>query len=379
MHERFFLRNLKIFFMICERLEEDAMTAKPEPGKRGKKSRRVRLEDIAEACGVSLSTVSRALAGEKGVRPEIRQQILEAAKHSNYTVPRAVAGQKVILAASSAAMIDYVRNQFTLYVLEGLKERAGALGLEIVTRPMADKHEELVVLDEARNDPEVAGLLFLTIDDEDMLAATQGFDKSIVLLNSDDPLMRLSSVTPCNRSSARLAANHLIDLGHSRILFLMRPGRRTIERRYEGWRDALLHRGLPADDDLLVPVDDWLPELGIQAIASRIRQRGLDFTAVLAAGDSLAVGAMMGVQQMGYSVPGDVSVMGMDDLPQAAFLNPPLTTMHIPMREIGSSGLDLLYDNLSGLPYLPRRVELACHLVERASTGPARSGVPQSL
>ena len=352
------------------------MIAKPEPGKRGKKSKRVRLEDIAEACGVSLSTVSRALAGEKGVRPEIRQQILEAAKHSNYTVPRAVAGQKVILAASSAAMIDYVRNQFTLYVLEGLKERAQVLGLEIVTRPMADRSEELVVLEEARNDPEVAGLLFLTIDDEDMLAATQDFDKSIVLLNSDDPLMRLSSVTPCNRSSARLAANHLIDLGHSRILFLMRPGRRTIERRYEGWRDALLHRGLPADDDLLVPVDDWLPELGIQAIAARIRERGLDFTAVLAAGDSLAVGAMMGVQQMGYSVPGDVSVMGMDDLPQAAFLNPPLTTMHIPMREIGSSGLDLLYDNLSGLPYLPRRVELACHLVERASTGPVRSGVP---
>ena len=297
---------------------------------------------------------------------------MEAAKQANYIVPRTVAGQKVILAASSAAMIDYVRNQFTLYVLEGLKERAEALGLDIVTRPIADKREEMVILDEARNDPDVAGLLFLTIDDEEMLAATRGFDKSVVLLNSDDPLMRLSSVTPCNRSSARLAAEHLIDLGHERILFLMRPGRRTIERRYEGWRDALLHRGLQPDEDLIIPVDDWLPELAIQAIVTRIKERGLDFTAVLAAGDSLAVGAMMGVQQMGFSVPGDVSVMGMDDLPQAAFLNPPLTTMHIPMREIGSSGLDLLYDNLSGLPYLTRRVELACHLVERASTGPAR-------
>jgi DNA-binding LacI/PurR family transcriptional regulator len=348
------------------------MTAKPAAGKRGKKSKRVRLEDIAEACGVSLSTASRALAGEKGVRPEIRQQVMEAAKQANYVVPRTVAGQKVILAASSAAMIDYVRNQFTLYVLEGLKERADALGLDIVTRPIADKREEMVILDEARSDPDVAGLLFLTIDDEEMLAATRGFDKSVVLLNSDDPLMRLSSVTPCNRSSARLAAEHLISLGHERILFLMRPGRRTIERRYEGWRDALRHRNLPASEDLVVPVEDWLPELAIQAIVTRIKERGLDFTAVLAAGDSLAVGAMMGVQQMGFSVPGDVSVMGMDDLPQAAFLNPPLTTMHIPMREIGSSGLDLLYDNLSGLPYLPRRVELACHLVERASTGPAR-------
>ena len=349
------------------------MVVKPIAGKRGKKSKRVRLEDIAEACGVSLSTASRAIAGEKGVRPEIRQQVLEAAKLANYVIPTAIAGQKVILAASSAAMIDYVRNQFTLYVLEGLKERAQALGLEIVTRPIADRNEELAVLKEAQDDPQVAGLLFLTVDDEGMLAATRGFDKPVVLLNSDDPFMRLSSVTPCNRSSARLAADHLIGLGHERILFLMRPGRRTIERRYEGWKDALLHHGLAADADLVVPVEDWLPELAAQAIASRIDARGLDFTAVLAAGDSLAVGAMMGVQQRGYTVPGDVSVMGMDDLPQASFLNPPLTTMHIPMREIGSVALDLLRDSLSGLPMPPRRVELACHLVERASTATCRS------
>ena len=239
-------------------------------------------------------------------------------------------------------------------------------------RPIADRAEEVKILYEAREDPQVAGLLFLTIDDEAMLAATRGFDKPVVLLNGDDPFMRLSSVTPCNRSSARLAADHLIELGHERILFLMRPGRRTIERRYEGWQDALLHRGLPVDPDLVVPVEGWLPELAAQAIATRIEARGLDFTAVLAAGDSLAVGAMMGVQQRGYSVPGDISVLGMDDLPQAAFLNPPLTTMHIPMREIGSVALDLLRDSLSGLPMPPRRVELACHFVERASTGPRR-------
>ncbi|MGK9055145.1 LacI family DNA-binding transcriptional regulator [Neorhizobium sp. CSC1952] len=342
------------------------------PGKRGKKSRRVRLEDIAEKVGVSLSTVSRAIAGEKGVRADIRQRILEAAKDINYAVPTPVAGKKVVLAASSAAMIDYVRNQFTLYVLEGLRDRAQALGLDIVTRAVADEAEEKVVLEEARTDPDVAGLLFLTVDDEGMLAATRGFGKPVVLINGDDPTMRLSSVTPCNRSAAHLAADYLIRLGHSRILFLMRPGRRTIDRRREGWQDALLQHGLPCPADLVVPVDDWLPELAAQAIGERIRTKGLDFTAVLTAGDSLAVGAMMGVQQAGYSVPGDVSVMGMDDLPQAAFLNPPLTTMHIPMRELGSVALDLLRDDMSGFSVPPRRVELACHIAERQSTGPAK-------
>jgi DNA-binding LacI/PurR family transcriptional regulator len=83
---------------------------------------------------------------------------------------------------------------------------------------------------------------------------------------------------------------------------------------------------------------------------------------------------MMGIQQMGYSVPGDVSVMGMDDLPQAAFLNPPLTTMHIPMREIGYVALDLLRESLTNIPMPPRRIELACHLVTRGSTAARVSG-----
>lgn len=344
------------------------MIAKPEPGKRGKQSRRVRLEDIAEKVGVSLSTVSRALSGEKGVRADIRERVVEAAKAANYTVPTPVAGKKVIVAASSAAMIDYVRNQFTLYVLEGLRDRAQVLGLEIITCAVAGQAEENAVLEEALADPDVAGLLFLTVDDESILAAMRDFGKPVVMINGDDPLMRLSSVTPCNRSAARVAAEHLIKLGHERILFLMRPGRHTIERRREGWRDALVHHNLPYTDDLVVPVEDWLPELAAQAITKRLSEKGLDFTAVLAAGDSLAVGAMMGVQQAGYSVPGNVSVMGMDDLPQAAFLNPPLTTMHIPMRELGYVALDLLRDSLTSVPMPPRRVELACHLVLRAST-----------
>jgi DNA-binding LacI/PurR family transcriptional regulator len=256
-------------------------------------------------------------------------------------------------------------------VLEGLNERAGALGLEIVTRSLVDRAEELAMLEEARRDPQVAGVLFLTIDDESMLAATRGFEKPVVLLNCDDPDMRLSSVTPCNRSAGRLATDYLIRLGHRRILFLMRPGRRTIERRREGWQDALREHGLPVDDDMLLWVDDWVPDLATQAVIQRIGNHGLDFTAILAAGDSLAAGALVGVQQAGYTVPRDVSIMGIDNLPQAAFLTPPLTSMHIPKREIGMVALDVLRDALSGPPMPARRIELACHLVERQSAGPA--------
>ena len=246
-----------------------------------------------------------------------------------------------------------------------------ALGVELVSRSIAGPDDQIALLEEAATDPAVVGCLFLTLDDEAVLTLTGGFPKPVVLVNGDDPAMRHSSVTPCNRSAARLAAQHLIGLGHRRILFLMRRGRRTIERRFEGWQDALRESGLEAQG-LALEVNDWLPELAADAIGRRIAARGLDFTAVLAAGDSLAVGAMMGVQKAGYRVPADVSVMGMDDLPQAAFQSPPLTTMHIPMREIGAASLELLLHDLGGLRLPPRRVELACHLVERQSTAAVR-------
>ncbi len=113
-----------------------------------------------------------------------------------------------------------------------------------------------------------------------------------------------------------------------------------------------------------------------QAIAQRIARRGLDFTAVLTAGDSLAFGAIRGVQDAGYCVPEDVSVVGMDDLPLSAFCSPPLTTMHIPMREIGSAALSLLLDDLAPARLPPRRVELACHLVQRQSAARAAAHQP---
>lgn len=332
--------------------------------------KRVRLEDLAARLKVSVSTVSRALSTGRGVNPELRAKIREAALKYNYALPSAVAGRKAILAASSAAMIDYTRNQFTLHVLEGIAERATVLGMEVTTRSIADAQQERAVLDEALHDHEVAGLLFLTLDDEEMLANARGYPKPIVLVNGDDPSMRLSSVAPCNRAASALATGWLRDRGHERILFLMRRGRRTIERRYEGWRDRMDAIAEAGAADLIVEVDDWLPELAADALSRRIERGGLDFTAVLAAGDSLAVGAMMGLAQRGIDVPGEVSVVGMDGLPQGAFHNPPLTTVQMPMREIGAAALDLLRDHVTGPGAIPRRVELACSMVERASAAP---------
>ncbi|MGV8987728.1 MAG: LacI family DNA-binding transcriptional regulator [Cypionkella sp.] len=340
-------------------------------GKTGKPSRRVRLEDLAATCGVSIATVSRALAGSGGVRAELVERIQQAAQDFSYAPTPSLAGQRIMVLASNAAMVDYSRSQFTLAVMQGLEERATLLRATITTRAIGSTAQERLALDEAANDPQVAGVLFLTLDDEDSLVATRDFPKPVVLVNGDDPSMRLSSIAPSNRAAGALATDHLFRLGHRRILFLMRRGRRTIERRFEGWRDRMLADGGALDPSLLVEVADWLPELAAEAIAERLAQRGRDFTAILAAGDSLAFGALRALSAAGIAIPGEVSVMGMDGLPQGAFHDPPLSAIEMPTRAIGAAAVDLLRDLRSGLPLPARRIELACRLLERGSCGPA--------
>ncbi len=344
-------------------------------GKRGKASRRVRLEDVAAVCGVSAATVSRALSGGVGVRPDLVTRIQRAAQEFGYAPPATLAGQRILVLASPAAMEDHARSQFTASVMRGIDARATLLRATLETRAIATSADERLALAEAAADDSVAGLLFLTLDDEDMLAAARGFPKPVVLVNGDDPSMQLSSIAPSNRAAGAMATDHLIRLGHQRILFLMRRGRRTIERRFEGWRDRMFAGG-PHDPTLVVEVADWLPSLAAKAVHDRITQGGRDFTAILAAGDSLATGALHGLSALGLRVPVDVSVMGMDGLPQGAFLTPPLTAMGMPMEEIGAAAVDLIRDLRSGPAGPARRIEIACRLIARASCAPPPGDAP---
>lgn len=338
-------------------------------GKRARISRRVRLKDIAERCGVSTATVSRALSGQGYVAGDVAARIREMALRLNYPMPTSQAGQRVFLAVSAPAMVDMQRNQFTSYVLDGIATRSRTLGMQIETRAVSGADDERRLLEEAQGEG-VAGILMLTVDDDAMLALARGCGKPVVLVNGDDPEMRLCSVTPSNRTAAALATQHLRRLGHRRVLLLSCPGRRTIALRWEGWRDAM---GGDYDPTLVVEVSDWRPDLAAAAIAARLAATAgaaPDFTAVLALGDPLAIGTYQALAEAGLDVPGDVSVVSIDGLPQGAALEPPLTTMTIPMRAIGAAALDLLCELAANPKAVLRRVELACALTLRGSDAP---------
>ncbi|WP_353980287.1 LacI family DNA-binding transcriptional regulator [Salinicola endophyticus] len=332
------------------------------------KGRRLTLADVAAHCQVSISTASRAISGTPGVRADLRERILATARELNYQQPSTLAGQRIVVLASARSVVDYQRNQFTTHVLYGIQAQARLLDLTLEMQSAPDRDSELALLEAAAASPEVAGMLFLAVDDEVVLAQARTLGKPIVLVNGDDPLMRLSSVAPHNRSAAAAATQYLVELGHRRILFCTNPGRRTIARRREGWLDSLPEEVAAAHAELIVEVDEWTPEAARAGIAARLA-RGDDFSAVLCAGDSLAIGVVMELRSQGLRVPQDVSVVGIDGLPQGEFLTPALTSMHVPMRDIGRAAVNLMREHVLDESYTARRVELGCVLVERASSG----------
>lgn len=330
------------------------------------------IADIAQELGVSTATVSRALSGRGYVRDDLLARIRSKAREMNYPLQDAPPGSRVLLVASNAALVDLQRSQFTLHVLEGLKARAERLHIEIEVLGYAHA-DELTGLPDAVAMPDLIGVIFMTVDDT-TIGLARALSCPVVLLNADDPLMAIDSVTPCNRSAAALGAEHLRALGHRRILFLSKPGRRTITRRLEGVRDVLGAELRPED---ILEADDWTAEAARDCISAALRARN-DFTAIIAAADILAAGAIMAIQESGRSVPGDISVIGIDGLPQGEFLSPALTTVAIPMREIGAEAVDMICEAAQkrrlSEPGTTRRVELACELIQRASTEALAAG-----
>ncbi len=200
------------------------------------------------------------------------------------------------------------------------------------------------------------------------LAETR-LDTPLVVLETGpeaDTLM----VTGDSRTGARLATEHLLGLGHATVRHIAGPtGWSSADRRLESWRACLLEHGAEVPEPL---VGDWSADSGYE-LGHELARRP-DVTAVFASNDQMALGLLHALHESGRTVPGEVSVVGYDDIPEAAHLLPPLTTVRTDFAEIGTRSLRLLLDRIDGYEGPPRVESLVpVELVVRRSSGPARS------
>jgi len=167
---------------------------------------------------------------------------------------------------------------------------------------------------------------------------------------------------------AYMATEHLIRKGRKRIAHITGPldFQVSIER-LEGYKKALLDRGMPYDPDLVVEAD-FTMESGHDAIV-RMQKAGLEYDAVFAGNDRMAIGAMKALQSFGRRIPEDVAVVGCDNIEMATMTIPALTTIHQPMREIGTIAAEKLIRTLTGQPVEPKQTVVPAELVVRESCG----------
>jgi LacI family repressor for deo operon, udp, cdd, tsx, nupC, and nupG len=215
----------------------------------------------------------------------------------------------------------------------------------ILTNSGGDLERELAALRSLR-ERRVDGIILISGCTKDTLCAEEGIDTPIVIINNAHREHIGYSVEVDNAAGSREAVRHLLDLGHRRIAHIAGPAREwdAVER-LRGYEEALQAGGLTVDQELIVPGDSRI-EGGIASMEQLLAlpQRP---TAVFCYNDATAIGAMRAVRIAGLDIPGDLSIVGFDDIDMARYLEPPLTTVAQPKRQMGETAVEVILQLLS--------------------------------
>ncbi len=336
--------------------------------------RRPTSADVATEAGVSRTTVSFVLNGRTDVKipADTRQRVKAAAERLGYH-PHAPArqlagGRSHILALVLRQTPEQVAGDAVLAeTLRGFAAAARAGGFRVMVEPLPPDGPDATYASLLRAQ-HADGLVISgpRIDDPSLLELVR--DDFPIVLQGTLPGVDVGSVDVDNVAGARHAVEHLLSIGHRRIACITNaPLVYTAARdRLDGYLEALRDAGVESRTE-------WIAEAAFDAPSGRAAMttllQGPDFDAVFVASDVVALGAIGALREAGRSVPDDVSVVGFDDIPLAAYFDPPLTTIRLPAFELGQAAGRALLERIAGRA-IPDRTLLPTELILRASTAP---------
>ncbi|GHG59091.1 LacI family transcriptional regulator [Sinomonas cellulolyticus] len=322
---------------------------------------------------MSVGAVSRALSADKtlSIREETRERILGAAKMLNYSPNHAARSLRMSSTGLIGLAVHDVSNPLYSDIVAGAQTAAIEAGyvLTLTDADVLATDEEVfrrLVASKA-----IDGILLQTVDNSaDSIIAKTAKTLPVVMVNAESPNPEVGSVTVDDHQAALLATNHLLELGHRKVAYLtIDEHEDRAARRLGGWRDAMIDAGL-------VPQARWIvngghsSEGGMRAMEAIISTPEMP-TAVVAANSLIALGAMKACQAAGLQVPDQVSIVGIHDFPTAAYLNPGLTVVSLPLRQLGERAVQLLLDQREGKRPVHEKLSApAAEVIARGSTGP---------
>ena len=328
----------------------------------------VTIKDVARAAGVSVATVSRVWNDAAFVSPETRQRVAEIAARLGYSPHGAARSLITRTTFALGVLLPDLYGEFFSEIIRGIDHRAQAAGYHLL---VSSSHESKDEIDAALRSMRgrVDGMIIMSSDLEARrtLHALQG-SFPVVLLNGGAESDAFDTITIENHEGAREMTRHLLARGHRRIAMIGGPRRNfDAAERLRGYESALAEKGIALDESLLVQGD--FSELSGHRAVKQLLALEPRPTAIFAANDSMAIGALSALRENDLRVPDDMAVAGFDDIPLARYMHPPLSTVHVDISQLGERAAALLLSTLEQGTRPHEHLQLSTTLVIRASCG----------
>ncbi len=328
----------------------------------------VTIKDVARESGVNISTVSRALNNGYGVNDQTRELVVAVAARLNYRPNRVARGLVTGRSHSLALVVSDIRNPFFAEVARGAEDAArdGNCDLMLCNSDLdADKQMQYVhSLQEKRVDGILMNSVYsLSREQQGQLAASK---VPIVLLNRSASNRTLSTVCADNESGGALAAQYLLDVGHRKIAHLTGPRQHgNLSDRARGFVRTLHSAADPVRPIVLHGKFNFV---GGAELTRKLLDEHPEVTAIFAANDVMAFGAVRAIWERGLRIPEDLSLIGFDNLEFSSIIHPPLTTIHQPKYEMGHAAVEILLRLAANKDkQIPEHRLLGVELIERQS------------
>lgn len=327
----------------------------------------ITIFDVAEKAGVSHSTVSRVLNNKNNVSAETRERVLRAMEQLGYVGnihARSLAGgsSRVI-----GLLVDHLITGYTDELIRGIDGALEAYDYNLMLYTThREKTREAVYVTKMAQGLADGLILIVPRNESAYLETLQQRKFPYVLIDYQGYNRYIPSIITTNKKGGYDATAHLIEAGHRRIGFItgeMAYG--CALERLAGYRAALEEHNIPFDPELVSEGNFWQPQ-GYQC-ARQLLSLPHPPTAIFASNDVMAFGAMEAARELGLRIPNDLSIIGFDDIPQAAHMHPPLSTVRQPLEEMGRSAVHLLFKYITNPQAEIERVELATRLIIRES------------
>jgi DNA-binding LacI/PurR family transcriptional regulator len=324
---------------------------------------KLKIALLARQTGLSISTVSRVLAGKSNTSLSAREKVIACARQhgilQELSQGRLMLNNLVIFAPPRA--FSSRTDIFYYKVIQSVIEAVKPYDVRISSCGLAEELSDSALFVEKMNHPQTQASLIIGIDDPHIHSLAVDLNKPCVLINCSDRNMRLDSVSPDHQLIGEFSASYLLQQGHREILNLQCLRRTTMEQRLAGIRQAWLRHNLTFDaGQHLVTTAGFCAEeaeLAVGTWLDALPDRRRWPSAILAGGDFMAMGAVAAIKKRGLSVPDDISVMSTDSSNLAEIYDVPLTSVQVPRDELGYEAIQMLQRRLL------RPAAAPCHLL----------------